>query len=142
MHENVAKKWIEKENSNVIVSAKFTEGAIRFIKDKCEVESSVIVTLRNRYVGSRKGPYSLALAEVRLGLADPSHDFVKVESNVGITVLVTREIYELFDEEKIPLIIITSGFGRFKKLNLKQDLSWLMYSKEEMRRKRIRWSTV
>ena len=75
-------------------------------------------------------------------MADPSEDFAKVESNAGIPVLVAREIYEVFKQQKIPLIVTTSGLWKFKRLVLRQDLSWLLYSKEERRRKRKRWSSL
>jgi len=56
--------------------------------------------------------------------------------------LVAREIYEVLKREKIPLIVTTSGLWKFKKLHLKHDLSWLLYSKEELRRRVNRWSTI
>jgi hypothetical protein len=141
-HEYVVKKWIDKGFGNVSVRAEFTKGALEFIKAKGARESSLLITLSHRYVGSRKGPYSLPSPEIRLGTADPSEDFAQVESNAGISVLVAREIYEVLKQQKIPLIVTTSGFWKFKKLHLKQDLSWLLYSKEEMRRKGKRWSTL
>jgi hypothetical protein len=139
MHEYVAKKWIDRELSNVSVRAKFTKGALKFIKAESARESSVLITLRYRYFGSRRGSYSLPCAEIRLGVADPSVDFVKVESNAGIPVLVAREIYEVLKQRKSPLVVTTSGFWKFKGLDLRQDLSWSLY-KEEMRRKGKRWS--
>ena len=142
MHEYVVKKWIDKELSNVSVRAKFTEGALEFIKGKCARESSLLITLRYRYIGGR-GLYSYfsPCAEIRLGVADPCEDFAKVESNAGIPVLVAREIYEAFKQQRIPLIVTTSGVWKFKRLALKQDHSWL-YSKEEMRRKGTRWRSL
>jgi len=128
-------KWIEKGLDNVSVRAMFTDGAIKFIKAKYASGPSVLITLSHRYVGSRKGPSALPLAEIRLGVADPSKDFASVESNARIPLLVARDVYEVFKHEKIPLIVTTSGFWRFKKLDLKPDLSWLMYSREELRRK-------
>jgi len=73
-------------------------------------------------------------------VADPGEDFAQVPSNAGISVLVAREIYEVLKQEKIPLIVTTSGLWKFKRLYLKHDLSWLLYSKEEMGRKGRRWS--
>ena len=141
-HEVVVKKWIDKELSNVSVRAKFTEGALKFIKAKCGRECSVLITLSRRYVRSRMGPCSFPCAEIRLGVADPSEDFVKVESNAGIPVLVVREIYEVFKQQRIPLVVTTSGLWRFKRLDLRGDLSWLLYSKEEMRRRRMGWPSL
>jgi len=141
-HEVVVKKWIDKELSNVSVRAKFTEGALEFIKAKCGRECSVLITLSHRYVRSRMGPCSFPCAEIMLSVADPSEDFAKVESNAGIPVLVAREIYEVLKREKIPLIVTTSGLWKFKKLHLRHDLSWLLYSKEEFRRRVKRWSTI
>ncbi|HKM77832.1 MAG TPA: hypothetical protein VJZ03_02050 [Candidatus Bathyarchaeia archaeon] len=140
-HEVVVKKWIDKEFSNVSVRAKFTKGALEFIQANCGRDSSVLITLSHRYVGSKRGPCWFPCAEIRLDVADPSEDLAKVESNAGMPVLVARELYEVFKQEKIPLIVTTSGLWKFKKLNLKQDLSWLLYSKEEMRRRVKRWST-
>ena len=88
------------------------------------------------------GPCSFPCAEIMLSVADPSEDFAKVESNAGIPVLVAREIYEVLKREKIPLIVTTSGLWKFKKLHLRHDLSWLLYSKEEFRRRVKRWSTI
>ncbi|MFI5450027.1 MAG: hypothetical protein ACHQ03_09745 [Candidatus Bathyarchaeia archaeon] len=141
-HEYVVKKWIDKELGKVSVRVDFTEGALEFIKVKCAKESSVLITLSHRYVGSRKGPYSFPCPEIRLGMADPSEDLARVESNAGISVLVAREIYEVFKQQKIRVIVTTSGLWKFKRLHLKQDLSWLLYSKEEMERKGKRWSTL
>jgi len=138
-HEYVAKKWIDKGLNNVSIRAKLTEGALEFIKTKSARESSLLISLRQQFVGSRKGPYPLPFAEIRLGVADPSEDFVKVESNAGIPVLVVREIYEVFKQQRIPLVVTTSGLWRFKRLDLRGDLSWLLYSKEEMRRRRMGW---
>jgi hypothetical protein len=123
------------------VRAKFTEEALEFIKAKCGRGSSVLITRSHRYVGTRRGPCWFPCAEIRLGVADPSEDFAKVESNAGMPVLVASELYEVFKQEKIPLIVTTSGVWKFKKLDLRQDLSWLLYSKEEMRRRVKRWST-
>jgi hypothetical protein len=141
-HEVVVKKWLDKELSNVSVRARFTEGALDFIKAKCGRESSLLITLGHRYVRSRMGPCSFPCAKITLSVADQSMDFVKVESNAGIPVLVAREIYEVLKREKIPLIVTTSGLWKFKKLHLKHDLSWLLYSKEELRRRVNRWSTI
>jgi len=141
-HEVVVKKWLDKEFSNVSVCARFTEGALEFIKANCGRESSLLVTLGHRYFGSRKGPYTLPCAEIMLSVADPSGDFVKVEANAGIPVLVAREIYEVFKREKITLVVTTSGLWKFKKLRLRHDLSWLLYAKEEKRRRLRRWSTI
>jgi len=139
-HEIVVKKWLDKELRNLSVRAKFTEGALEFIKARSGRESSVLIALGHRIVGSRRGSYWFPCVEVRLGMADPSEDFVKVESNAGIPVLVAREIYEVLKEQKIPLIVTTSGLWKFKKLNLGHDLSWFLYSKEEMRRRVKRWT--
>jgi hypothetical protein len=139
-HEIVVQKWIDKELSPISVRARFTKGALEFIETRCGRESSVLIILGHRYFGSRRGPYRFPCAEIRLGAADPSEDFAKVESNAGIPVLVAREIYEVFKQEKIPLIVTTSGIWKFKKLNLRHDLTWLLYSKEEMRRRVKRWT--
>jgi len=141
-HESVVKKWLDKQLVNVSVRAEFTKGALEFIKAKRANESSVLITLSHRYVGSRKGPYSLPCPEVRMDMADPSEDLAQVESNAGISVLVARDIYDVFKQQKIPMIVTTSGLWKFKKLHLKQDLSWLLYSKEEMGRKGKRWSNL
>ena len=140
-HEIVVKKWIDKKLSTVPVRAKFTEGALEFIKAKSGGESSILITLGHRYVGSRRAACWFPYAEVTLGVADQSDTYAKIESNVGIPVLVAREIYDVFQQEKIPLIVTTSGVWKFKKLNLKHDLSWPLYSKEETRRRVKRWTT-
>ena len=140
-HEYVAKKWIDRQLSNVTVRAKLTKSAVEFIKANRVGDSVLLVTLTSRYVGSRKGPYTLPSPEVRLGVESPEEDFVKVESDAGILVLVVREIYEVLKQQGIPLIVTTSGFWKFKRLDLAQDLSWILYTKEEMRRKGKRWST-
>jgi hypothetical protein len=105
-------------------------------------EGSLLITINRQYVGSRKGPSSFPFAEIRLGVADSSEDFVRVESNAGISVLVAREIYEVLRQQRIPLVVVTSGFWKFKKLALKHDLSWALYSKEEMQRKGKRRSSL
>ena len=139
-HEVVVKKWIDKALSNVSLHAKFTEGALEFIKAKRGRECSVLITLSHRYVRSRMGPCSFPCAKITLSVADQSEDFSKIESNAGVPVLVAREIYEVLRERKMPLIVTTSGLWKFKKLNLRHDLSWLLYSKEEMRRRAKRWT--
>jgi len=141
-HEVVVKKWIDKEFSNVSVRAVFTEESLEFIKAKCGPECLVLITLGHRYVRSRMGPCSFPCAKITLSVADQSDqsDFAKIESNAGIPVLVAREIYEVLKERKMPLIVTTSGLWKFKKLNLRHDLSWLLYSKEGMRRRAKRWT--
>lgn len=130
MHESVVKKWLEKESSNVAVRAKFTDGAVDFIKTKYSKEVSLEIILSSRYMGGAgRGRFSLPCVEIRLGATDESEDFVKVESNAGILVLVAREIYEVLKQERIPLIVTTSGFWKFKKLEVAQDFSWLLYRK-------------
>jgi hypothetical protein len=138
-HEYVAKRWIDQQLSQRIVRAKFTKGALEFIKANRVGDSVVLITLTSRYVGSRKGPYTLPCPEVRLGLENPEEDLVKVESDAGISVLVVREIYEVLKQKGISLTVATSGFWKFKRLDLAQDLSWILYSKEEMQRKGKRW---
>jgi len=129
MHEYVAKKWIDTP-----VHAKFTNGALEFIKAKCAKEFSLLIVLSYRYVRGRVGGVFLPYAEIRLGVGNPSDDIVEVESNATISVLVARQIYEVLKQEKIPLIVTTSGFWKFKKLRLRQDLSWFLH-KQETRRK-------
>ena len=139
MHESLVKKWLEKDSINVSERVKFRDGAADFIKTKYSKEVSLQIILGSRYMGGAgRGRFSLPCAEIRLGAADESEDFVKVESNVGVSVLVAREIYEVLKQERIPLIVTTSGFWKFKKLELGEDFSWLLSRKkmqEEMRRK-------
>ena len=132
------KKWVDRELSNTSVQAEFTGGALEFIKARCPKESSLLIILGYRCIRSRGGGFLLPCAETRLGVPDPSADFVKVESNAGIPLLVARKIYEVLKQKKIPLTVTTSGLWMFKKLAVKQDLSWFLYS-EEMRRKGKRW---
>jgi len=137
MHESVVKKWLEKESSNLAVRAKFTDRAVEFIKTKYSEEVSLRIILDHRYIGGTRGGVSLPCAEIRLGAADESDKFVKVESNVGILVLVAREIYEVLKQDRTLLIVTTSGLWKFKKLKLGQDFSWLLYCQKvraEMRR--------
>ena len=136
MRESVVKKWLEKESSNVAVRVKFSDSAVEFIKTMYSKEISLQIILGHINVGGSRGRVSLPCAEIRLGAADESEDLVKVESNVGVLVLVAREIYEALKQDRIPLIVTTSGFWKFKKLKLGQDFSWLLYRKkiqEEMR---------
>jgi hypothetical protein len=42
---------------------------------------------------------------------------------------VEREIYEVLKQEKTRLIVATSGLWKFKKLELRPELSWLLYSR-------------
>jgi hypothetical protein len=133
-HEYVVKKWLDKELDNVPVRAKFTKGALEFVAANRAGES-LLINLSRHYVGSRKGPSAFPCIEVRFSVADSGEDFVKVQSNAEISVLVEREIYEVFKQQKIPLIIVTSGLWKFKKLALKHDVSWRLYTKEELQRK-------
>ena len=127
-----------KELTNVPVHAKFTEGALEFIKVRCPKGSSLLIILGYRYIRSRRGGFLLPCAETRLGVADPSEDFVKVESNAGIPVLVARKIYEVLKQKKISLTVTTLGFWMFKKLDIRPDLCWCLYI-EQMRREGKRW---
>ena len=60
-HENVVKKWIDKKLSHVVVDvvvdAKFTEGALELIKGKSEKEFAVLITLDHILVRSRRERY-------------------------------------------------------------------------------------
>ena len=71
----------------------------------------------------------LPSAKIRLGVRNPSEDLVKVHSNAGISVLVEREIYEVLKQKKRRLIVTTSGLWKFKKLELRPELSWLLYGR-------------
>jgi hypothetical protein len=81
----------------------------------------------------------MPFAETRLGSVENlGKDFVKVESKVGIPVLVERKIYEVLEQKKVCLTITASGLWIFKNLKLRPDLSWLLYT-EDMRRRGKRW---
>ena len=133
-NEYVAKKWIDRELSNGSVPlhrpyVKLTDDAVEFIKAKSPKELALQISDSYR-IGYRIG--ALPSAKIRLGVADPSENFVRLISSAGIAVVVTRTICDVLKKENISLIVTTSGFWRFKKLELRPDLSWLLY-KEKMR---------
>jgi len=130
MHEHASKKWIEKRITRIAVRAKFTNAALKLIGAKCRNGCSVLIVPSYRYVRGRGGGLFLSYAQARLGAADSSEDFVSVESNAEISVLVARGIYEILRQENVPLIVTTSGFWKFRKLRLRHDLSWFLWRQE------------
>lgn len=141
LHQRAVRRRIERRISYVIVLAKFTNGALKFIDTNCARESTVLIVPRYRYLRGRIVGTFLPYAEAKLGVAHLGMDFIKVQSNAQIPVLVGREICEVLKQEKISLIVTTSGFWKFRKLKLKDDLSWLLW-KQDTRREARRPSVI
>ena len=138
-HLNYRKIGKDEEPHDIPVDVKFTQEALSFIEDKGPRKFLVQIILKHRYIRSRWGSFLMPFAETRLGSVENlGKDFVKVESKVGIPILVERKIYEVVEQKKVCLTITASGLWIFKNLKLRPDLSWLLYT-EDMRRRGKRW---
>jgi hypothetical protein len=138
-HECAAGKWTDEELSNVFdlhyhPFVKFTNGALEFIEGKFPKQCSLQILLGYRIIG-RMG--RLPYAEIRLGVMEPNEDFLRLDCNAEIPVMATRKIYDVLKGERVHLTVATSGFWRFKRLQLRPDLSWLLY-KQEKREREVR----
>ena len=133
-HEYAVKKWIDNELTHTVqqrkISVKFTQPAVAFIRARYPKDVSLQIILRYRFYTSRAGSFWEPNVDTRLGTVDPHEDFIRVDSNSGIPVFMAKEIYEVLKQENILLTVTTSGLWKYRKLKLKPNLSWLLYTKE------------
>jgi len=130
-HESIVQRWIQNEQLNNSTRAVITDKAVEFIRARTRESFSVLIVLSYQFVGAnRKGIFSLPRPVVELAVADPTEDLIELQSNMDMHVLVAREIYSVLKEEKVVLVVDVSGYWKFRRLELKPDLSWLLYSRQ------------